>query len=139
MKKQIGFRKIKHYPGNDILPLGTFEPLTTGLYNQFPEFWAPVYDEDATDGVEQDNLSNKNLYDHINPNHYKNFSKEVWEMMVDIWGKEAYIKHCEMTAFKYRMRAGLKPEQPVQRDLEKAKWYEDKAKELKTLNPFLNK
>jgi len=69
-------------------------------------------------------------YDFINPNHYKKGSKEVWEMMVAIWGKEAFIMHCEMTAFKYRMRVGEKPEQPIERDLEKAKWYEAKAKEL---------
>lgn len=70
-------------------------------------------------------------YDYINPNDYQGMSKEVWEMMVDIWGVEAFIKHCEMTAFKYRMRVGKKPDQPVERDLEKAKWYENKAKELK--------
>lgn len=73
----------------------------------------------------------KDGYDHINPNHYKNSTKEVWEMMVDIWGKQAFIIHCEMTAFKYRMRVGLKPDQPVERDLDKARWYENKAKELK--------
>jgi hypothetical protein len=70
-------------------------------------------------------------YDYINPNHYQNNSKEVWEMMVDIWGKEAFIKHCEMTSFKYRMRAGLKPDQPIERDMEKCLWYENKAKELR--------
>ena len=70
-------------------------------------------------------------YDHINPDYYKNNSKEVWEMMIDIWGKEAFINHCEMTAFKYRMRLGNKSSQPLERDLEKAKWYEDKAKKLK--------
>ena len=73
---------------------------------------------------------NKAPYDFINPNHYKNSSKEVWEMMVDIWGKDAFILHCEMCSFKYRQRLGLKPNQPIERDLEKAKWYEDKAKEL---------
>lgn len=36
-----------------------------------------------------------------------------------------------MNAFKYRMRLGLKPEQSVERDLEKANWYEQKAKELR--------
>lgn len=74
-------------------------------------------------------------YDHVNPDHYKKMSKEVWEMMVDIWGQEAFIKHCEMTAFKYRMRIGSKPDQPAERDLEKARWYEAKAKELGKL-PF---
>ena len=74
-------------------------------------------------------------YDHVNPDHYKKMSKEVWEMLVDIWGQEAFIKHCEMTAFKYRMRIGSKPDQPAERDLEKARWYEAKAKELGKL-PF---
>lgn len=69
-------------------------------------------------------------YDYINPNHYKDGSMEVIDMMVKIWGIEKVIAHCEMTAFKYRMRAGKKPDQPIQRDLEKANWYINKAKEL---------
>ncbi len=75
--------------------------------------------------------NNNNTYDYIKPSHYTSQTKEVWEMMVDIWGKEKYIAHCEMCAFKYRMRLGSKPDQPIERDLEKAKWYEAKAKELK--------
>ena len=74
----------------------------------------------------------KDTYNYINPNHYKKGNKEVWEMMVDIWGKQAFINHCEMCAFKYRMRLGEKPNQPTNRDLNKAKWYENKAKELRT-------
>ena len=70
-------------------------------------------------------------YDYINPAHYQTGSKEVWQMMVDIWGKDAYISYCEMNAFKYRQRLGLKPDQPVERDLDKARWYENKAKELR--------
>jgi hypothetical protein len=70
-------------------------------------------------------------YDYINPNHYKQSGKETFDMMVLIWGVDNAIAHCEMTAFKYRMRAGKKPNQPIQRDLDKAKWYEDKAKELR--------
>tara|TARA_S200002703_G_scaffold40354_1_gene35140 strand:- start:818 stop:1099 length:282 start_codon:yes stop_codon:yes gene_type:complete len=70
-------------------------------------------------------------YDYINPPHYKNGSKEVIDMMVDVWGAEAVKKHCEMCAFKYRMRLGSKPSQPVDRDLNKAKWYEAKALELR--------
>ena len=70
-------------------------------------------------------------YDFINPSHYAQGSKEVWQMMVDIWGEEAYVKHCEMTAFKYRMRAGLKPDQPIHRDIEKARWYESMANNLR--------
>ena len=70
-------------------------------------------------------------YDYINPSHYKGFSKEVIDMMVDIWGKENVATHCEITAFKYKMRLGTKPDQPIERDLEKANWYLNKAKELK--------
>ena len=69
-------------------------------------------------------------YDYVNPSHYQGFSKEVIDMMIDIWGEEAVQKHCEMCAFKYRMRVGDKPDQPVERDLAKAKWYQGKAREL---------
>ena len=70
-------------------------------------------------------------YDFINPDHYKKGGKEVIEMMEDIWGVEKLIAHCEMCAFKYRMRLGEKPGQPINRDLEKANWYENKANELR--------
>ena len=73
----------------------------------------------------------KEEYDYVNPNHYQNGGKEVYEMMIDIWGKEAYVKHCEMCAFKYRQRLGLKPDQPIQRDLDKANWYEGMAKKYR--------
>lgn len=70
-------------------------------------------------------------YDYINPSHYKQGDKEVWEQMVAIWGEEKFIAHCEMCAYKYRMRAGLKPGQDLDRDMEKARWYEVKAKQLR--------
>ncbi len=70
-------------------------------------------------------------YDYVNPNHYKSSGKETFEMMIDIWGKNAFIQHCEMSAFKYRMRIGAKPNQPTDRELQKIKWYEKKAKELR--------
>ena len=70
-------------------------------------------------------------YDYINPDHYQTMELQPWEMMLKIWGKDKFIAFCEMNAFKYRMRLGSKPDQPIERDLEKAKWYEDKAKELR--------
>lgn len=72
-----------------------------------------------------------NDYDYINPSHYCSGSIETIDKMVRIWGKEATATHCEMCAFKYRERIGLKPDQPVERELEKIKWYENKAKELR--------
>lgn len=70
-------------------------------------------------------------YDYINPSHYRINGKETFDMMVLIWGVDNAIAHCEMTAFKYRIRAGKKPNQPIAQELEKAKWYENKAKELR--------
>lgn len=76
--------------------------------------------------------STKSNYDYINPDHYKKGSKEVIDMMIDLWGKEAVMLHCEITAFKYRMRLGSKPGQPIERDFEKALWYEQKAQYLRS-------
>ncbi len=71
-------------------------------------------------------------YEFINsPRHYNEFSKEAWEMMVDIWGIEKFIAFCEMNAFKYKMRAGTKLGETADKDIMKAKWYLDKAAELK--------
>lgn len=70
-------------------------------------------------------------YDFINPDHYKKYSVEVIDMMIAIYGKEKTAAYCELNAFKYRMRMGEKPEQPIDRDLEKEKWYINKAIELR--------
>ena len=70
-------------------------------------------------------------YDYINPTHYKNGDKEVWEMMVELWGKDLFISFCEMNIFKYRMRIGKKPENSILQEMNKIKWYEEKVKQLK--------
>ena len=74
---------------------------------------------------------NSDKYDFINPDHYKKYSVEVIDMMIAIYGKEKTAAYCELNAFKYRMRMGEKPEQPINRDLEKEKWYINKANELR--------
>jgi hypothetical protein len=82
-----------------------------------------------------------NNYEHVNhPKHYNTFSKEVINMMIDIWGIEKTIAFCEMNAFKYKMRMGDKPDQPLEQDAKKASWYINKAKELKAkldASPYL--
>lgn len=71
-------------------------------------------------------------YEYVNhPKHYNNYDVEVIEMMERIYGKEAVMLWCEMTAFKYRMRAGTKPNVPWDVDIEKETWCLDKKKELK--------
>jgi len=71
-------------------------------------------------------------YDFVNhPQHYKNYSVEVIDMIERIWGVEATIHYCEGNALKYRMRAGTKPGISLEQDFEKEKWYLNKVKELK--------
>jgi hypothetical protein len=70
-------------------------------------------------------------YDFVNPKHYQEFSVEVIDMMAAIWGKEATALHCEMCAFKYRLRIGSKPNQSIEDELGKINWYMEKAKELR--------
>lgn len=62
------------------------------------------------------------------PSHYNHYPIETIDMMVSIFGKEATRQWCIMTAFKYRMRLGLKDD--IKQDLEKEQWYLKKAEEL---------
>ena len=72
-------------------------------------------------------------YEMVNqPTHYNSYSMECIDMMAMIWGAEATALWCEMTAFKYRMRLGNKPDNPIEQDLAKEAWYLAKAKELRT-------
>lgn len=77
------------------------------------------------------NTTNKRNYEYVNhPDHYNNYSKEVIDMMIDIFGLQNTIKWCEMTAFKYRMRMGTKPDNSIEQDLKKEQWYLNKAHDL---------
>jgi hypothetical protein len=69
--------------------------------------------------------------DNINPEHYKQLPKETIDAMVFIWGKEAVALHCQMSAFKYRMRLGHKEGQELSDEIGKIKWYENKARKLR--------
>jgi hypothetical protein len=62
------------------------------------------------------------------PKHYNQYPFEVLDMMVAIWGRERVIDYCLINAFKYRMRLGYKDD--IKLDLEKERWYLDKALEL---------
>lgn len=100
-------------------------------------------DKPAAEGTRlrpQDNTINVDLpfpgevktYEEVNhPQHYNNYDVEVIDMMERVFGKEATITFCKLNAFKYRMRAGTKPNQSAEKDLNKEKWYLDKAQELR--------
>jgi hypothetical protein len=71
-------------------------------------------------------------YEHVeHPIHYNTYPMETIDMMVAIWGKEKVADFCEITAFKYRMRMGTKPDNSIEQDLKKEQWYLNKAKELR--------
>jgi hypothetical protein len=71
-------------------------------------------------------------YEHVeHPSHYNTYPMETIDMMVAIWGKEKVADWCEITAFKYRMRMGTKPDNSIEQDLKKEQWYLNKAKELR--------
>ena len=67
--------------------------------------------------------------DPINPDYYKQYPIETIDIMISIFGNEAVAKYCTITAFKYRMRLGLKSDD-IKEDMSKEKWYLDKATEL---------
>ncbi len=71
-------------------------------------------------------MDKKEMVNH--PSHYNNYPIEVLDMMISIWGKDAVKLWCEMTAFKYRMRLGLKDN--IEQDLAKEQWYLNKVNEL---------
>lgn len=74
-------------------------------------------------------------YEMVNhPSHYNRYSIEAVEMARRIWGDEALITASEITAFFYRMRMGLKPENSVQQELNKENFWLDYAKKLRCAN-----
>lgn len=62
--------------------------------------------------------------------YYDVGDKQVWEVMLFVYGPEKFIHFCELNAMKYRLRAGKK-HPDYETDLEKALWYENKIEEIK--------
>lgn len=70
----------------------------------------------------------------FHPNHYNRYSIEAVEMARRIWGDEAMKTAAEITAFFYRMRMGLKPENSVEQELAKETFWLNYAKNLGNIN-----
>ena len=88
-----------------------------------------MFDDNKNDDDSNEEYGKYEMVNH--PSHYNNYSMEVIDMMRNIWGTDNTALWCEMTAFKYRMRMGTKPENPIKQDLDKESWYLKKAKELR--------
>ena len=77
-------------------------------------------------------------YEMVNhPTHYNQYDIEVIDMIIRIWGPEAAALWCDITAFKYRMRMGTKPDNSIEQDIKKEQWYLNKSKEIR--NNLINK
>lgn len=77
----------------------------------------------------ESNKINSEMVNH--PSHYNlPDRKECIDEMIDIYGLEDVAKWCEITAYKYKYRAGHKGS--VVEDMSKAAWYIIKARELKS-------
>ena len=80
-------------------------------------------------------MNEDNKYEMVNhPSHNNRYSIEAVEMARRIWGDEAMKTAAEITAFFYRMRMGLKPENSVQQELEKEEFWLNYAKNLGDIN-----
>lgn len=72
------------------------------------------------------------VYEMVNhPSHYNQYDIEVIDMIIRIWGPEAAALWCDITAFKYRMRMGTKPDNSIEQDIKKEQWYLNKSKEIR--------
>lgn len=70
-------------------------------------------------------------YEMVNhPSHYNRYSVEAVEMARRIWGDEALKTAAEITAFFYRMRMGLKPDNSIQQELDKEEYWLNIYKKL---------
>ena len=71
-----------------------------------------------------------NNYEMVEHPAHNKYDVEVIEMMTRIWGTKAVAIWCKLTAFKYRMRLGEKPDNSIEQDLKKEKFYLDYALRL---------
>ena len=72
------------------------------------------------------------MKDYVNPDHYKTESgKQVWELMIEKFGVDAFLNFCDLNVFKYKHRAGKKQTEDADYDESKAFWYARKAQEIR--------
>ena len=102
------------------------------IYNIAILFNKYKYAQNKTESTQMSLQDNHKPYEQVNhPSHYNKYDVEVVDMMEKIWGKYETAIWCKLTAFKYRMRLGEKPDNPIQQDLNKESWYLQKYNSLK--------
>ncbi len=107
------------------------EDTKTTIVKEEPDTKDESNTNDTTNPTTSEGTRLRPHYEEINhPLHYNNYDVEVIDMMERIFGTEATATFCKLNAFKYRMRAGTKPNQSADKDLNKEQWYLNKMKEL---------
>lgn len=71
-------------------------------------------------------------YEYVDhPSHYRREgSVECIDEMMALFGREAVMWFCALSAYKYRYRAGDKPGNDARKDIAKSDWYMNKYCEL---------
>lgn len=112
-------------------PLGLYESKSCTLKTSDDEYDKMEEYGNIDDHIEEALKERKREEEKVNhPNYYNRYSVEVIEMARRIWGDEAMKTAAEITAFIYRMRAGVKPDNPISQDLAKEDFWLNYAKKI---------
>lgn len=112
-------------------PLGFYESKSCTLKTSDDEYDKMEEYGNIDDHIEEALKERKREEEKVNhPNYYNRYSVEVIEMARRIWGDEAMKTAAEITAFIYRMRAGVKPDNPISQDLAKEDFWLNYAKKI---------
>ena len=101
-------------------------------HDLFEEVWAEengyVKKEDSVENPDHIEATKKSE-DPVNPDHYKAGKLQTIEQMMIVFGPNKVASFCEVNAFKYHARAGLKGDAVM--DHKKADWYMRLYKEIR--------
>jgi hypothetical protein len=71
----------------------------------------------------------KDDYDYVNPQHYQLWDgMKAFELHKNLLSKDEYIGYLKGNILKYKLRAGMKPNEPLERDIAKMKEYQEELK-----------
>ena len=121
---------IEHYAGKFPLWLSPVQVKVLPISDKYLDYGKKVLEAGKKAG--RIVTGKDTAYEMVNhPTHYNQYDIEVIDMIIRIWGPEAAALWCDITAFKYRMRMGTKPDNSIEQDIKKEQWYLNKSKEIR--------
>ena len=97
---------------------------------QFAEMM-DILDESEKIAGEPEPENQANAYNYVNPRHYKDFfGWEVIDLIERVLTPEQFKGFLFGTYMRYAARAGSKPGEPANRDLDKMKLYKEKYRQF---------